>query len=1080
MNKKYFCLLLIVLGSVFVWSSVFAAAPQISNAKFKSSGGNKVAVFLDQGVRQYGTGNVATTTDFILAGASSTGVTIQNVEVNLSDNIFVLTLSANLNPTANGQWTIAASSSLRNSANEAATATPVDLNGKADAAAPTIIGVFHHSPMSLDVMFSEEVDTQSASSSSSYSNLQTSNATDTPGIISRSMIPEKTFVILTVSASTTLNWGAGNSVDVGSVQDLVGNPLAATSTYTILPAIKISEVKVQSSGNTQDEFVELYNFGDINLNFSTTSLFLHFRNGASDTNIPLTLLKTQIPEKGYYLIGSQVGYSGSLALDASYATSTDILTANSDIYLSATSTPDQLVIDLLGMGASAVKETATTTALAADKSFERKATSNSATSTMTIAGSDEFKGNSYDSNNNSADFLLRDIPQPQNSSSPKEFPFGGPGANDTGAPQVIGSFPGGNPGEMAPNNLDYIGFGFNEPVQENIVTSSTVIFYAGSASSTNLCSSISYTNFPAMGMPPGQCVVNPANKPLNTATTYTFKIRGDSTNATSSVAVRDFANNALNQPASFKGDGSGNYVVQFTPSSGGGGYTFQGPTVFVMGSLPFPGAVNIPTNIQKVYVKFSGNVATSTINGTNLRIVKVSDSSQVSLSSITAAATESKFTSDIAVLALSASLAANTQYQIAISNLTDPSGNPVGSPPAFMFTTGAGADATGPLVTGRLPNINTGVPVNAIDIHVMTDDKLDPANITTSTVKLFQGANQIPGIVEFDPFTGEIMFLANNVFQSNTSYEVRLNATGTSPCVTNISGLCLQDSDGTADNIYKFSFTTGAADTQGPRVIFANADQRNLSISFDEPVIKLEAEDFNNYSLVVGGATTTLSTMAGQRIFYDAIGRTAVIENLNLAINASFTVTVSNVHDLSGNLISSQNFSQGTVQDMSTTGGFVGPGGPMLGGDMPQNFSTSTFGFVPQVEVRPMSPMAGVTTNYFVGIPISRQVKSNSGNGKVILTFPTGFDVSSAALETNSPMASDINGPGPGTIAVNSIAVDATARTVTITLTANTRCDTGNSAPCSGDAHDFLNFDLRALLILQFPKTLQAAAILLT
>ena len=93
-----------------------------------------------------------------------------------------------------------------------------------------------------------------------------------------------------------LGGGAGNSIDIGGVQDLVGNRIAATSTLTILPPIKISEVKAEAvSANTQDEFIELYNFGDLNITFATSTLFLHLRNGATDTAVPLNLMKSQIP-----------------------------------------------------------------------------------------------------------------------------------------------------------------------------------------------------------------------------------------------------------------------------------------------------------------------------------------------------------------------------------------------------------------------------------------------------------------------------------------------------------------------------------------------------------------------------------------------------------------------------------------------------------------------------------------------------------------------------------------------------------------------------------------------------------------
>ena len=463
-------------------------------------------------------------------------------------------------------------------------------------------------------------------------------------------------------------------------------------------------------------------------------------------------------------------------------------------------------------------------------------------------------------------------------------------------------------------------------------------------------------------------------------------------------------------------------------------------------------------------------MATGTLNTTNVKLIKVSDSSVVSLSSVASSASESRFVSDMAVMTLSGALTANTQYQISVTGVMDTQSLPVGAPPMFVFTTGSSADTSGPLVTGNCPVSLPAFRVNAIDIHIMTDDKLDPGTIASSTVKVLQGSNEIPGIVDFDPFTGEIMFLPTMFSGKYELHRIGECHHHESLALKMFQIFACRTTTGPLDGAYKFSFTTGGADSTGPSVLFANADQRNMSVSFNEPVNKLESENLDNYSLVVGGATSTLSSMAGQRVFYDAIGRTAVLENLNLPMGSSFTVTASNIHDLSGNLIGAQNSAQGTVQDMNKTMGFVGPGGPMMGGDMPQNFATSTFGFVPAVEVRPMSPMTGATTNYFVGVPLSQQVKSSAGSGKVILTFPTGFDVSSAVLETQSPMANDVNGPGPGTIAVSSVAVDSGARTITLTLTQNTRCDTGNATPCSGDAHDFLGFDLKNIVNSSIPK----------
>jgi hypothetical protein len=54
-------------------------------------------------------------------------------------------------------------------------------------------------------------------------------------------------------------------------------------------------------------------------------------------------------------------------------------------------------------------------------SLERKALSTSTSATMAVGGTDANRGNGYDSDNNSTDFVTRAARQPQNSSSPTEI-----------------------------------------------------------------------------------------------------------------------------------------------------------------------------------------------------------------------------------------------------------------------------------------------------------------------------------------------------------------------------------------------------------------------------------------------------------------------------------------------------------------------------------------------------------------------------------------------------------------------------------------------------------------------------------
>ena len=149
-------------------------------------------------------------------------------------------------------------------------------------------------------------------------------------------------------------------------------------------------------------------------------------------------------------------------------------------------------------------------------------------------------------------------------------------------------------------------------------------------------------------------------------------------------------------------------------------------------------------------------------------------------------------------------------------------------------------------------------------------------------------------------------------------------------------------------------------------------------------------------------------------------GRALTTSTIGQELYVSFCDWIECGKDLSGNTISTAAATiRMPIKNSSMTRGALGPSAmtgdsfSSFGNFVPQNFSTSTFGFAPPVEARPMNTMAGQTTIFHVGIPISRQIPSG---GSIVLTFPTGFVVTGAKQDTNSPMRRDFNGPGPGTV----------------------------------------------------------------
>ena len=198
--------------------------------------------------------------------------------------------------------------------------------------------------------------------------------------------------------------------------------------------LKISEVKLGAIGNSNDEFIELYNSGEADINLADLPLRLHtFYTSGSSTPVQLTYYKQIIPSHGYFLIGSQVGYSGTVPLDAIYNATSSILSLNGGFSIatsSATTAATSTKIDMIGWGnqpAGNCENSDTVLAICAPNlaegaSLERLAlgypSATSTASSMLVQGSDMSKGNSLDRDDNSAEFVSQDQLNPQNSSSP--------------------------------------------------------------------------------------------------------------------------------------------------------------------------------------------------------------------------------------------------------------------------------------------------------------------------------------------------------------------------------------------------------------------------------------------------------------------------------------------------------------------------------------------------------------------------------------------------------------------------------------------------------------------------------------
>jgi len=176
--------------------------------------------------------------------------------------------------------------------------------------------------------------------------------------------------------------------------------------------VVISEVQI-AGGGTTDEFVELYNptSSDVNL----TNWQLARKTTAGTSSVLVSTLSGTIKSHGFFLITSSE-YDGSTSADMQYSTDETITSSNTVILYGDAGTT---IVDKVGFGSAIDSETATETNPVAGTSRERRANSTSSIASMST-GVDLLLGNGEDTDNNENDFLLRNIPEPQNSSSPLE------------------------------------------------------------------------------------------------------------------------------------------------------------------------------------------------------------------------------------------------------------------------------------------------------------------------------------------------------------------------------------------------------------------------------------------------------------------------------------------------------------------------------------------------------------------------------------------------------------------------------------------------------------------------------------
>jgi hypothetical protein len=205
--------------------------------------------------------------------------------------------------------------------------------------------------------------------------------------------------------------GRDLGTDLGS--DLGGPPIGAR--------LVLSEIASGGPLGAADEFIELYNASATPIALGGIRVEYRAAAGASWILLETLPAGASIPAYGYYLLGGSE-YGWSVTPDLPGAFTNALAGAGGHVRLLAAD--GETVYDLCGWGTASMGEGGTTApgGLSGAQTRERKANRFSTSETMAAFGADATRGNGWDTDDNGADWVLREVADPQNRFSPREYP----------------------------------------------------------------------------------------------------------------------------------------------------------------------------------------------------------------------------------------------------------------------------------------------------------------------------------------------------------------------------------------------------------------------------------------------------------------------------------------------------------------------------------------------------------------------------------------------------------------------------------------------------------------------------------
>jgi hypothetical protein len=179
----------------------------------------------------------------------------------------------------------------------------------------------------------------------------------------------------------------------------------------------ISEVRYYETSGVNEEFVEIYNPTNAPIELSGYKIQYKSSTGVNWSDKTTFTANHVIAPKGFFLYG---GAATVPLPDVSSAATLGLGNSGGHVRLlnAASAT-----LDLVGWGAADSPEGSALGVHERGGSFERKAFETSTAASMETGGADETEGNGWDSDDNSADFVIHNslaTANPQNSASPIE------------------------------------------------------------------------------------------------------------------------------------------------------------------------------------------------------------------------------------------------------------------------------------------------------------------------------------------------------------------------------------------------------------------------------------------------------------------------------------------------------------------------------------------------------------------------------------------------------------------------------------------------------------------------------------